>query len=68
MLKEYVIILSMNIEKVNSHRFYLVMTFTQQYVGQHIIKVHKKNRSMYNPVRIDIYIVYKFIYIIIYNN
>lgn len=42
MLKEYVIILSMNIEKVNSHRFYLVMTFTQQCVGQHIIKVHKK--------------------------
>lgn len=68
MLKEYVIILSMNIEKVNSHRFYLVMTFTQQCVGQHIIKVHKKNRSMYNPVLIDIYIVYKFIYIIIYNN
>lgn len=44
MLREYVIILSMNIEKVNSHRFYLVMTFTQQCVGQHIIKVHKKKQ------------------------
>lgn len=42
MLKEYVIILSINIEKVNSHRFYLVMAFTQQYVGQHIIKFIKK--------------------------
>lgn len=52
MLKEYVIILSINIEKVNSHRFYLVMAFTQQYVGQHIIKFIKKNRSMYYPVRL----------------
>lgn len=42
MLKEYVIILSINIEKVNSHRFYLVMAFTQQYVGQHIIKFIKR--------------------------
>lgn len=33
------------------------MTFIQQYVGQHIIKVNIMNRSMYNPVLIDIYIV-----------
>lgn len=42
MLKEYVIILSMNIEKVNSHRFYLVMTFTQQCVGHTSLKFIKK--------------------------